>query len=453
MSRIPVSRTLPASLLVLSQVLACLLAGTAQAAGIPGATAQQQGDPRQENPAEPEATPPQAGDPEEEAAPPQAGDAEEDATPREEPASAAHEATEDAKPKRLQFSADVRLRLNTASADDEESTLIDNGEVRLRVRTGLAWVIGNQLEFKTRFAGTVSTDDNNFGFEVDSSPPTTTGLEPGQATLDEIYLKWAPSRRFNLYAGRFQTQFQLQGVFPKSLDKKDSNNMRITWTDGLHFFFRGKSGWSSHLIAQHNDEDGPTNILREPLDFRDDDSRVSYFLNLRNDRRLGPLVQRALDITYLPAALLKDGVQIGRREDYWAALTRLSLEWGIGESTKSIIAGGEIGYAPETPAESAVGLSGLEDTDGLAWQAQVSLMNFMPGHSIGLNVGVADAGWLISPQFRNNEDLAEVRYRKLLRRGGLLEVRVRYREEIDALIGEPGPDSDWDGYIRFTRQF
>ena len=441
MSRIPGIRTLPMSLLVLSQVLACLLAGPAQATGVPEATAQQRGDPRQENPTEQDATPQQAGDPEP------------DAAPQEEPVIAAHEATEDAKPKRLQFSADVRVRLNSASTSDEGGTLTDNGEARLRVRAGLAWVISRQLDFKTRFAGTISSDGNDFGFEVDSSPPTSTGLEPGQATLDEIYLKWAPGRRFTLYGGRFQTQFQLQGVFPKSLDKKDSPNMSITWTDGLHLFFRGKTGWSSHFIAQHNDEDGPSNILREPLDFTDDDSRVSYFLNVRNDRRFGPLVQRALDITYLPAALLKDGVPNGRLEDYWAALTRWSLEWHLGEGTRSIIAGGGIGYASETPTDFAVGLPGLEETDGLAWQAQVSLMNFMPGHSIGLNVGVVGAGWLISPQFRNNEELAEIRYRKLMRRGGLLEIRVRYREQIDAEIGDPTPDTEWDGYVRFTRSF
>jgi hypothetical protein len=343
--------------------------------------------------------------------------------------------------------------LNSATSSDEEATLLDNGELRLRVRVGLAWVAGSSLDFKIRAAGSVSSDENNSGFEFETSPSSRAGMEPGQVTFDELYLKWAPGRRFNLYAGRFQTQFQLLGVFPKSLDKKDSNNMRITWTDGLHVFYRSESGWTPHLIVEYQSEEGPTNILREPLDFTDDDSRVSYFFNVRSDRRLGPLVQRALDITYLPSALLKDGVQFGRREDYWAALTRWSLEWHLGEGTKSIIAGGGIGYAPETPIELAVGIPGLQDTNGFAWQAQVSLMNFKPGHSIGLNVGVADAGWLIAPQYRNNEELAEIRYRKLLRRGGLLEIRVRYREQIDAEIGDPTLNTEWDGYARFTKSF
>ena len=359
----------PWAIALLSQVLACLIAGMATAAELSAPSAPQQSAPPQKQTAEQDADSPKEDGAEPDGTP-DAVDLDADDAPQEEPAAAAHEATEDAKPKRLQFSGDVRVRLNSATSSEEEATLLDNGEMRLRVRLGLAWVAGSSLDFKIRAAGSVSSDENNSGFEFETSPSSRAGMEPGQVTFDELYLKWAPGRRFNLYAGRFQTQFQLLGVFPKSLDKKDSNNMRITWTDGLHVFYRSESGWTPHLIVEYQSEEGPTNILREPLDFTDDDSRVSYFFNVRSDRRLGPLVQRALDITYLPSALLKDGVQFGRREDYWAALTRWSLEWHLGEGTKSIIAGGGIGYAPETPIELAVGIPGLQDTNGFAWQAQ-----------------------------------------------------------------------------------
>jgi hypothetical protein len=452
LSRIARFRTPPWAFALLSPVLVCLIGATATAAGPTDISAPQQSDPPQEKPVEPDTESRDTGGADPNETSPAGGSGAEE-TPPEEPAVAAHEATAEAKPKRLQFSGDARLRLNSSTTSDEEANIIDNGEIRLRLRLGLAWVISKTIDFKIRAAGSASSDGNLWDFEFDTAPSTRAGLVPGEATFDELYFKWAPGRRFNLYAGRFQSQFQLLGVFPKSLDKKDSNNMRITWSDGLHLFYRGKTGWSSHLIAEYQDPDGPTTILRAPLDFHDEDARVSYFFNVRSDRRLGPLVQRALDISYFPAALLKDGVQFGRRVDYWAALTRWSLEWHIGEGTKSIIAGAEIGYAPETPIELAVGIPGIEDTDGYAWQTQVSLMNFKPGHSIGLNVGVADAGWLISPQFRNNEKLAEIRYRKLMRRGGLLEVRVRYREQIDAEIDDPTRDGEWDGYARFTRSF
>ncbi len=256
-----------------------------------------------------------------------------------------------------------------------------------------------------------------------------------------------------IYFGRFQTQFQLKGVFPKSLDRKDSNNMRITWTDGVHLFHRGKKGWAQHFILQYNREEGATNVTRFPLDFTDDDSRVSYFLNLRSNRRVGPIVQRGIDLSYFPSALRKNGAFPGPLEDYWAGVARASFEWHLGESAKSILAGGSVGYAPETPTELALGLGGPDDSGGWAGQFQVSLMNFRPGHSIGINGGLAEAGWLISPQYLNNQWLGEIRYRKMMRLGGMFEFRVRYREQIDRLLAAVREESSWDAYARFTRQF
>ncbi|MCZ6696656.1 MAG: putative porin, partial [Acidobacteria bacterium] len=143
-------------------------------------------------------------------------------------------------PKRLQWSANVRFRLSASETDQTDGTESDTSEARLRLRGGLAWIIAKTLDAKIRFAGSVSSEDNDYTFEIDTAGP----LQTGQATFDEIYLKWGPSRQLMFYLGRFQTQFQLRGVFPKSLDRKDSNNMRITWTDGLHVFHRGAKGWS-----------------------------------------------------------------------------------------------------------------------------------------------------------------------------------------------------------------
>jgi hypothetical protein len=256
------------------------------------------------------------------------------------------------------------------------------------------------------------------------------------------------------YLGRFQTQFQLQGVFPKWLDRKDSNNMRITWTDGLHVFHRGQKGWSQHLILQYNDEDHNSNVLRFPLDFTDDDSRISYFINLRSSRRVGPIVQRGIDLSYFPSALRKNGSLPGPLEDYWAGVGRMSFEWHLSEeSPTSILVGTSIGYAPETPSEIAFGIGGPEESGGWAGQFQISLMNFKPGHSIGLNGGLAQAGWLTSPQYTNNEWLGEIRYRKIMRRGGLFEFRVRHREELERVITDVRKKNVWDAYARFTRQF
>ncbi|MCZ6696309.1 MAG: hypothetical protein O7A63_07195 [Acidobacteria bacterium] len=353
-------------------------------------------------------------------------------------------------PKRLQWSANVRFRLSASETDQSDDIESDTSEARLRLRGGLAWIISKPLDFKIRFAGSVSSEENDYSFEVDTAAPLATG----EASFDELFLKWGPTQKLMIYFGRFQTQFQLKGVFPKSLDRKDSNNMRITWTDGLHLFHRGAKGWSQHLILQYNDEDHTSNILRSPLDFTDDDSRISYFINVRSDRRVGPIVQRGIDLSYFPSSLRKNGSLPGPLEDYWASVGRMSFEWHLSEeSPTSILVGTSIGYAPETPNEIAFGIGGFEESGGWAGQFQVSLMNFKPGHSIGLIGGLAQAGWLTSPQYTNNEWLGEIRYRKIIRRGGLFEFRVRYREELEQLITALQKESRWDAFARFTRQF
>ena len=75
----------------------------------------------------------------------------------------------------------------------------------------------------------------------------------------------------------------------------------------------------------------------------------------------------------------------------------------------SLLVGGELGYAPETPTAQAVDLDEAGDAEGLAWNLVASLMNLRPDHSLGLNYGRTDAGWLLSPQYRENEELLEVR--------------------------------------------
>ena len=52
----------------------------------------------------------------------------------------------------------------------------------------------------------------------------------------------------------------------------------------------------------------------------------------------------------------------------------------------------------------------MGDADGLAWNVTVSIMDFVPKHSIGINYAGTDAGWLVSPEYRNNERLTEIRY-------------------------------------------
>ena len=243
------------------------------------------------------------------------------------------------------------------------------------------------------------------------------------------------------------------GVFAKSLDRNDSNNFNVNWTDGLHGKVHFGNDSIIHLISEYNDKDGPSNVRRGPLDFSDTNSRVSHFFAWESKKRLGPITQRGLDITYLPSALLKDGSLDGRREDYIGLVARFASTRPFGTRGRRWNIAGEVGYAPETPTRSAVGLEGDGDVDGFAWNIAASLMDIWPNHNIGFNYGSTDAGWLLSPQYRDNEELYEIRYQWRKRNNLALELRVRYRDELEQLEGETQKRDEVDFFARFTLGF
>ena len=118
-----------------------------------------------------------------------------------------------------------------------------------------------------------------------------------------------------------------------------------------------------------------------------------------------------------------------------------------------ILVAGEAGYAPETPTGEAIELNETSDVGGVAWNIVVSLMDLRPDHSVGFNYGRTDAGWLLSPQYRANEELIEVRYLWKKSSRLTIEARLRVREELERLstAGERGDETD--GFVRLTWRF
>ena len=91
--------------------------------------------------------------------------------------------------------------------------------------------------------------------------------------------------------------------------------------------------------------------------------------------------------------------------------------------------------------------------EGLAWNVVASLMEIRPGHSLGLNYGRTDAGWLLSPQYRENEELLEVRYLWKKSSRLTIEVRARLRKELDRLNTAVRKREEIDGFVRLTWRF
>ena len=80
-------------------------------------------------------------------------------------------------------------------------------------------------------------------------------------------------------------------------------------------------------------------------------------------------------------------------------------------------------------------------------------MNFKPGHSIGINAGYLDPGWLLSPSYRPNEEALTLRYhwRPLPRMQ--LEVQGRWREDKEQLVGSQRKRDTFDYRVRLTWVF
>ncbi len=105
----------------------------------------------------------------------------------------------------------------------------------------------------------------------------------------------------------------------------------------------------------------------------------------------------------MPSSLLVDGQTGGPRKDYMAIVARAALRWPVRSEGWRLRFSSEVGYASHTPTNSASGLAGTGVTDGLAWNITASIMEFVPDHSIGINFAQTEAGWLVSPQYADNE--------------------------------------------------
>src|SRR3546814_8396733 len=118
----------------------------------------------------------------------------------------------------------------------------------------------------------------------------------------------APDNGLRLKVGRFQTAFAVPGVASKGLDRNDSPNIDIKWTDGVHLNMPIAGGWRGHVIGQYRQRKGTGAVAHAPLDFNDPDSRGTGFLALENKQRLGPDTQRMLSLTWMHDSLADQGL-------------------------------------------------------------------------------------------------------------------------------------------------
>src|SRR3546814_825132 len=324
------------------------------------------------------------------------------------------------------FSGDVRGGYFASERTARDGAESDAEAFNARLRLAIERSLGERWTVRTRVAGRFSSEQDGTDAHLRAYAPTRTGAAFGDVTLDEAYLGYqAPDNGLRLKVGRFQTAFAVPGVASKGLDRNDSPNIDINWTDGVHLDMPIGGGWRGHVIGQYRHRKGSGAVAHAPLDFSDPGSRGTVFLGLENRQRLGPVTQRMLSLTWMPDSLADQGLGSPAREDYVAVDARSAAEWPLREGGPRFVAGAEIGYALETPRDTAVGTGGSGDAGGLAWQLQASVYDFAPKHHIGVAIGRADAGWLLSPDYRPNDSSAEIRYQWQFLPKTSMEARVR----------------------------
>lgn len=313
-------------------------------------------------------------------------------------------------------------------------------EIRFRIRAGVKTQISHKLSASLRFAGRfyAFTDPyrrNDTGFDyIDAIPQYKDSIPAGQTSIDNAFLKYTFGDKSYVRVGRFRSSYELKGVAKKSLDRNNSPNSDITWTDGAHLSMKLPGHHRLNAIAQYNPENATT-VLRKPLNFARTKSRLSYFLGLQHTKTKGPFVQREIDLTIMPAALCESGINAaangcndGLASTYVAGVVRLASQWKISDSGTKFLLGTEFGYSPTTADKNKVN----GGDDGVAYQLTFNFIGFAPKHSIGAVYNKAGGAWLLSPDFTNNNTLKELRYAWKFAKKQKIEFRIRQRENIVA---------------------
>lgn len=354
------------------------------------------------------------------------------------------------------ISGDLR-GIYAADWRDTRTGQTDHGDVaatrfRLRLRRELA----GRWAFQTRLAANAASENNDFDVFLRTARQTGTSVTPGSATLDEFFIAYR-GVHLNLRIGRMQTKISLPLVTGKSLDRKEASNTNIGWTDGVEVEVPIAGGWQGLVIAQYNGPRGNGIPTRGPLDFSDSGSRIGWFGGVLNERTWGPIFQRVLGVTWFPESLARDGIDAPARDDYVTVTAKLAAGWELGDAVglpgARLVLAGELGHALNRPARSAVGLANDRDAGGTAFQAGADLADFVPGHTLGLALGRLPAGWLISNDFRPNEDLVELRYVWLVNDRLQFDVRGRVRREREVPAAAETARRDRDVRTRLTWRF
>ena len=204
------------------------------------------------------------------------------------------------------------------------------------------------------------------------------------------------------------------------------------------------------MIGQVNHRRGAGNTVRAPLEFDRRGSRAGAWIALEATDHPGPVIMRMLSLNWVPDALAVEGATRDEREDYLTAAAKLAATWPAGQQGARLVVAGELAHAFNRPERFVVGLPGEGRVSGNGFQASANLLDFRPGHHLGMVYGRAQGGWLTSNDYRNNDELFEIRYQRRIAVNLSMEIRYRWRRELERRIEADRLQVDQDIYARLT---
>jgi hypothetical protein len=331
-----------------------------------------------------------------------------------------------------------------------ESSTLSGARFRLRLRRDA----GESCRFQTRLAATVADSGNEFEFYLRANRDSNTAVNPGTATLDELFVRCSTDDGASEWRfGRMQSNLDSIHMATRSFDRSQASALNIGWTDAIAYRRNFDSGWYGEALVQYNGRDGNGQTFRGPIRFDDSDARIGFFGVIGSDAETGAILMRALSLTVYPDALATAGTGSAERDDYVMVAFKLGAGWGLDDAGRRLIAVGEIAHAPNTPLNSTLGLPGDGKAGGWGWHVGTDLEDIVPRHSVGLNYGRSDGGMLISNDFRANNELFELRWQFQFSKALRFEFRYRWRRELERRVGAIRAQRDRDVRLRATYRF
>ncbi|MDQ2068909.1 hypothetical protein [Natronospira bacteriovora] len=348
---------------------------------------------------------------------------------------------------------DLRGGYYASESRDTGGERSDSDAWRARLRAGFQGPLAPNWAFRLRAAGSYSSEVSGGDVYLRGRAPTRSGIATGDTTVDELQLRWsAPGSEWGMIVGRFQMSAGIPIVPGKALDRKDSSNLGVSWTDGVELRYPLAGEWRGRSRLFHNHRKGSGSVSRAPLDYTASGSRAGLNSLMERPGGPGPISLQRVTLTWLPDALPPAGNDNGARRDYRSLTASLAANWPVGIRGTRLVLAGEVGYAEGRPDAAHFEAGAPGKAGGQAWQASINLFDVLPGHHIGLVHGLAEQGWLHSVDYQNNQRLSEIRYQRRFSQALSMEARYRLRSPLDYEHETQRPRLE-DIYLRLTARF